>query len=226
MLDNWQRIEQIIKWSGAPSVNAFAREIGLSRGENLYQIKRGNNGISKDLAEIVTTKYPAISKAWLLTGEGNMLPSKAEQMRYDIPFYKIDAVDLINILSEAKPATQMRPMRPGEESTEIPEPEYYISFPLMRGCDFAAFSLSEAMQPEIPCGATLFMSRTEPSCITPGSTYLVKSKTFIGIRTLRRDPGSDKIRLVAKNSDAFDEVVINIDEIENLFHVKGVANIK
>lgn len=39
--NNWQRIEAVIKWANM-STNYFARYIGLARGENLYQIKRGN----------------------------------------------------------------------------------------------------------------------------------------------------------------------------------------
>lgn len=71
MLDTWHRLERVIKWTGL-SVNSFALNIGLKRSENLYQIKRGNNGISRDLANLITTKYPTVSKGWLLTGEGDM----------------------------------------------------------------------------------------------------------------------------------------------------------
>ena len=72
MLTEWQRLEQIIKWVGM-SVNSFGREIGLSRSENLYQIKRRHNGISRDLAEKICKRYPQISKAWVLAGEGDMM---------------------------------------------------------------------------------------------------------------------------------------------------------
>ena len=137
MLDNWQRIEQVIKWTGLPSISAFAREIGLNRSENLYQIKRGNNGISKDLAETIADKYPAVSRAWLLTGEGSMLPGSEEGKRYDIPFFKSDAADF----AEHNPTLK---------------PEHYISFPMYKGCDFAAFTLSDAMYPLIDRGAVLF----------------------------------------------------------------------
>ncbi len=47
--NNWQRMESVIQWANM-TTNYFARHIGLSRGENLYQIKRGNNGISIDVA--------------------------------------------------------------------------------------------------------------------------------------------------------------------------------
>ncbi len=52
------------------STNYFARHIGLARGENLYQIKRGNNGISLDVADRIVSKFPQVDKLWLLTGGG------------------------------------------------------------------------------------------------------------------------------------------------------------
>ena len=75
--DCWKRIEAVIKMSRM-TTNAFARHIGLARGENLYQIKRGNNGVSVDLANRITAKFPEVSKLWLLTGDGPMLNGKTE----------------------------------------------------------------------------------------------------------------------------------------------------
>ena len=66
--NNWQRIEAVIKWANM-STNYFALgHIGLARGENLYQIKRGNNGISLDVADRIVSKFPQVDKLWLLTG--------------------------------------------------------------------------------------------------------------------------------------------------------------
>lgn len=73
---NWQRIEMVIQQSKM-TANAFARHIGLPRGENLYQIKKGNNGISLDVATRICQHYPKIDKLWLLTGDGQMLRDDA-----------------------------------------------------------------------------------------------------------------------------------------------------
>ena len=44
-----KRIESIIRWANM-TTNYFARYIGAApRRKNLYQIKRGNNGISRDV---------------------------------------------------------------------------------------------------------------------------------------------------------------------------------
>ena len=74
-MTNWQRLEQVVDWSNM-STNRFALSIGLKRSENLYQIKRGNFGISKELARLITVKYPEISRLWLLTGDGEMLNTR------------------------------------------------------------------------------------------------------------------------------------------------------
>lgn len=74
MVDNngeWTRLHSVIMQSGM-SINAFAKHIGLPRGENIYRIKRGLNGISRDVADKVVHRFPQISKGWLLTGEGSM----------------------------------------------------------------------------------------------------------------------------------------------------------
>lgn len=73
----WERIEAVIKMAQM-TTNGFARHIGLARGENLYQIKRGNNGVSLDVADRIVAKFPEVSKLWLLTGDGQMLNGKTE----------------------------------------------------------------------------------------------------------------------------------------------------
>ena len=221
MLDNWQRIEQVIKWAGAASVSAFARELGLNRSENLYQIKRGNNGIRKDLADTIVSKYPLVSKAWLITGEGEMLQDKAAKEKYDIPFYKSDAEEFVATL-----ATIADGKRFGEEAGQWPEPSYYISFPMLRGCHFAAFTFSDAMQPEIPRGTTLFFERVTPETVIPGGVFLVVSAVFNGIRQLRREPGRRKVRLVPKNREDYDEVEIELSDIDSIFQVKAILQNK
>lgn len=228
MLDNWQRIEQIIKWAGAASVSAFARDIGLNRGENLYQIKRGNNGISKELAENITSKYPAVSKAWLLTGEGDMIPGKALKEKYDIPFYKADAAELISEIKwkVAEAIVNKKNIeaegRDEDWRTILPEPEYYTSLPMLKGTDFGAFSFSDAMHPEIPRGSVLFFQYAGIHSITPGATYLVISERFSGIRYLRKEPKENVFRFVPKNSESYDEILVPAEEIELLFEIRGI----
>ena len=144
MLDDWQRIEKIVRWTGL-SVNSFALSIGLNRSENLYRIKRGDNGISKELAELIAAMYPEISRAWIITGEGGMFIGNTEE-RNLIPAYDIDALTLAGM-------------------ERFPEESYVLSLPRAEHVTFAALMLTQALEPEIPVGATLLLSETEESCL-------------------------------------------------------------
>ncbi|MBQ4280010.1 MAG: S24 family peptidase [Rikenellaceae bacterium] len=204
MLTSWQRLEKIIKWTGL-SVNAFARNIGLKRSENLYQIKKGNNGISRELADIITTKYPMVSKAWVLTGEGEMFldAHKSGAESEGIPFYNIDAISIYQSHREA-------------------EPLYYIAIPIFDGCDFAARCMSNAMTPDIPPGAIIVLKEIDATAILPGETYLVVTGNFCGVRIIRRGAGDDQLRLVPRNVQDYDEITLDPAQILKLFAVKGV----
>jgi len=205
-MENWQRLEKVVRWTGM-SVNAFALDIGLKRSENLYQIKKGNHGISKELARIITERYPAISKSWLLTGEGSMLKDGTDmwgQQNRGVPFYNIDISAIKDI---------------GEQPVK---PVYYIDIPSFNDCKFAALSTSTAMSPEIPSGAIVLLKEHNPGKILPGESYLIITKTFTGIRNIRIYPQDDtKLRLVPKNTADYDEMVINKNEIDILYLIKG-----
>ncbi len=207
MLDNWQRIEQIVKWTGCASVSAFAREIGLVRSENLYQIKRGSNGISRDLSETIVERYPEISRAWLLTGEGVMLKNDPLNKNTPIPFFKADAAKIAQCELTGDNA---------------PKPDNYIYFPTFDGSAFAALTMSDSMAPEIPRGAILFFDRAETSAIVPGEMYLVISPRFNGIRFVRLTAQDGALRLVPSNGN-YDEMTLDAGEIENLFSVRGIV---
>lgn len=67
-----ERIRAIEKMKNL-STNALAKQLELKTAQTLYDIHKGKHGISKDLAEIISSKYLDINKLWLLTGEGEML---------------------------------------------------------------------------------------------------------------------------------------------------------
>ena len=108
------------------TTHAFALHIGLNRSENLYRIKRGYNGISKELADQIVKKYPEIDKLWLLTGERSMFntPKNKELEKYvypvpkGIPFYKGSIPEIINNQKGLKPS-------------------FYIDLPIIKECDLA-----------------------------------------------------------------------------------------
>ena len=158
--EKWRRLERVIKWTGL-SINSFALTIGLKRSENLYQIKKGNNGISRDLAELITAKYPSVSKGWLLTGEGEMLKHESPtelKSNTSIPFYDIDVTASI-----------------AEAFHDTPEiPQYYIDFPPLNDCTAAFPVFGESMEPDFFAGEVVLVKEiTNVDSMLWGEPYLV-----------------------------------------------------
>lgn len=205
-LDSWHRLEQVVKWTGL-SVNSFALTIGLKRSENLYQIKKGNNGISRDLADQITAKYTTLSKGWLLTGEGEMFIDT--QPTSGIPFYGEDAVAVVQI-----------------PSGERPMPNYYIQIPPLNDCHLAALSTGVAMQPDVPAGAIVMLQRADKHTIIPGETYLVICEHFKGMRVIRCTENPNELLLVPSNTEAYDPMTITRESIIMLYRMRGVISTK
>ena len=69
-MNDKERIEALMREYGLKP-----RKLALSVGvtpQNIYDIQKGKHGISKELADKISTKYLNISRLWLLTGEGEM----------------------------------------------------------------------------------------------------------------------------------------------------------
>lgn len=210
-MGSWTRLEQVIRWTGL-TTNAFALSIGLKRAENLYQIKKGRNSISKDLAELISGKYSGISKSWLLTGEGSMLADGENDECPDnsgIPYYGSN----ITFIKDQK--------------IKFPAPLYYMDIPVLSNCDFAVTWPDDSMSPEIPSGSIITLKETEIPSVLPGEIYLIVTDNYITMKRLRSIGDNEQsLRLVPANKDIYDETLIDKASILRLFIVKGVISVK
>ncbi len=211
-MTDWQRLEQVIKWTGL-STNAFAVGIGLKRSENLYQIKRGNNGISKDLAELIARKYPNVNRAWLLTGDGEMFGetsasggSAAAGQPEGIPYYNTDAIRFVCETGRRLPA-------------------YYINVPGFGDCDFAAVVTGDGMAPEVPAGAIVALKQVDPAGpVLPGEIYLAVTQQFALMRYVKLDRKvPDGLWLNPPDGSDEEPVGIRRERLTGLYLVKGIV---
>lgn len=198
--NNWQRIEAVIKWANM-STNYFARYIGLARGENLYQIKRGNNGISLDVADRIVSKFPQIDKLWLLTGEGQMFAD--ERLRgSQIPFYDVDVEQGIGILDRLEPSSN-------------------LIVPPAGDCDLAMSYAGRAMGACLPPGTVVLLKAVDRDAIIPGEEYVIVCRKIVTLRIVRAAEEEGKVRLVAGDRDHYDDILLNVSDIVSVYKVKG-----
>jgi len=212
-MNSWNRLKKVIDWSGL-SVNSFAKSIGLKRAENLYQIKKGNNSISKDLSELIAIKYCNISKSWLLTGEGDMFIGESEKANNEsllkrIPFYNYD-ISMLKL-----------------ENGKLPHTEQYIEVPLLNNCDFSTLCVGESMTPDIPSGSIVTLKEIGIDLLLPGEMYYIVTNEFSTVKFIRTEENNpSKLRLVPGNKDDYDESLLDKSSIRHLFLVKGVISYK
>ena len=197
--NNWERLMRILARAGM-SINLFAAHLGLGRAENLYHMRKGNYGISHDLADRIVNSDPDIDRTWLLSGVGNML--KSEPARRDtIPFYKDEAeVALLDI----------------ESSTS--DTEYVV--PYFTGADAVLRSHSMAMNDTLSVAHDLFLKNISPDEIVQGNEYalLVGGEVlWRRVRFVARD--KNKLRLVAHNREEFPDIFIERAAIKRAWRV-------
>ena len=202
---NWERLESVIRWANM-TTNYFAIYIGLTRGENLYHIKRGNYGISLDLADRIVQHFPEINRAWLLTGTGSMLKDEIP-VSYGIKYYNEEVEQLLVDINRYKHISD-------------------VAIPSINGCDIIARSYSRAMC-EPTCAVTeLFLKQVELDNIIQGNEYVVvlndKSAIWRKMRISRNKQGW---RLVARNRDDFKDIIIEHSDIVQAWRVIAKTSI-
>ncbi len=200
--DGWDRLSQVVEESGL-TLHSFAMAIGLLRSETLYQIRRGQIGISNKVADSIIAAYPQYNKAWLLTGFGNKYadPSSAKG---HIPFYNCNLSQIINI--------------------DHIEPESYIFLPMASSADFAIIYHGEDMMPSIPSGTVLLLSKCDPRAVVYGNEYVVVTEKFVTLRRVRNqqsDTLEPRFRLEADNPDRFDSVTVCVADVLATYAVKA-----
>lgn len=200
----WQRLSAVIEWADM-TANYFARHIGLPRGENIYQIKRGNNGISRRLAERIVSHFPQISKMWLLTGEGEMFVD-VQPVLNTIPFYNAEIEEWIHRLDELTPTAEM-------------------VIPQLADCELAMIYHGKPMESLFPAGSTLFLKKKSVESIIPGREYAVITKKIVTLRNVRLAKKADELRLSPADHLNYDDMVVPIDQILAVYEVCGQLTI-
>lgn len=189
----WERIERVLLHSGL-SANALAYHIGLKRSENLYQIKKGNHGISKSLAIRINKCFPEFSVAWLLTGEGNRKDETG------IPFYEDFSI--------RSPALQ-------------PDKLLAISPEFCNGAEYATIYKEYSLHPLVPSGSYVLL-KTCPGEIVFGNAYYIETENSRLFRIVRKTKNDNVLKLVALASDQYDDLSIHKTHIRGLYRICGM----
>ena len=199
--NNWERIELLLKYLNL-SANAFALSIGLARSENIYHIKRGNYGISYDLAERIVAVYPDINPTWLLSGVGDMLQNARNQYS-SVPFFEGDIEEVLRPDAEIKAKALGR---------------YRV--PFQCDCEMVVRSLTKAMITPGTASTDLFLKRVTVDEVIQGNEYVVALGDRVLWRKIRMNKDdAGQWRLVSMDKEVYPDIIINKSDIRVLWRV-------
>ncbi len=193
---DWDRLRQVIEWAGM-TVNAFALHIGMSRSEVLYHVKRGQNAISRNVADMIVAKFPQVSRTWLLTGSGAMLAGDESQRM--IPCYDCEF--------------SMLALTPNSQQITS-----YVSIPGMEGVDLALVYHEDDMSPSIPRGTMLFLGKIDLQEAVFGEEYMFVCQKNVTLRSMHACDDPSCLRLVAAN-DVYGEQIVATADIREVYAV-------
>lgn len=200
--DNWSRLKKVII-RFEKTINGFAMQIGLQRAENLYHIRKGNYGISQDLADRIIKCDPEIDRTWLLSGVGNMLKSDGVQQE-QIPFYIDEVESIITNLDSVEPAG-------------------YMTLPYKTNSDLVVRSFSKPMSDTISAAQDLFLKRTEVTDVVQGNEYVLvlnRPEDNVLWRRVRWVSRNDsRWRLVARNREEYKDIFVDRSEVKEAWRV-------
>lgn len=197
----WERIEKVLKHAGM-STNYFAEYIGLPRGENLYQIKRGNNRISLDVAQKIHEKFPKFSIPWLMFG--------------DLGIVDMGDIDVVRILPLHRDIWNM-PLPPEKSSAE----QFIISSAAANGAEFAVQLNGDPMTTPfyLRDAILLFRQKRLEEVGTGSGLYLIEQEETRLFKFLERKAYMDGILMVDIVPDYQASEVVNDEEIISLWQV-------
>lgn len=196
----WERIEKVLKLAGM-STNYFAKYIGLARGENLYQIKRGKNRISLDVAQKIHEKFPKFSIPWLMFG--------------DLGIVDIGDVEVARILPLHHDMWNM-PLPP-KKSAE----QFIISAAAANGAEFAVQLNSDPMTTPfyLRDAILLFRQKKLDEVATGSGLYLIEQKDKRVFKFLERKAYMNSILMVDIVPDYQAPEVVDARKIKSLWQV-------
>ena len=204
-----QRLNKLIEYL-AISKREFERRINVSNGY-LNQLKHMPK---EEILERISIQFPELNISWLLTGEGEMLKSEAQQcdslsdrtgksrIRY---WVDVDATAGGLTMFEDNPMSRCIEM----------------SIPEFGDCTDAVNLHGDSMFPLFKSGQIIILKEWVESFIDFGNVYLVITKSGNRmVKYLRKGSDAAHVLCVSENP-AFDPFEILIDDILKLYIVKG-----
>ena len=203
-------LNSVIDYLGI-TVNQLSESIGKNRSQWAYDVLNPEKkvGISKNIAELISQKYPQISKSWLLTGEGNML--KDEQHVSEVTEVKslshlksseVKKDEQMVNLYDFEASAGLRSLLDNNHANIID----FIRIPNLPKCDGAIHIVGDSMYPLLKSGDIVLYKEmpVDMQHLFYGEMYLIsyiiEGDAYVVVKYINRSSqGEPYITLVSQN---------------------------
>lgn len=211
---HWDRLSQVIRRSGL-SIHRFAKAIGLKRAENLYQIKKGKNRISCNLAYRIHALYPMYSVGWLLTGEKTE-PAEA--------FPELSVTDSATPFGLPVVTLPFYRSLVGRDIYQpmIPDCCLHLSECLCHGALLATVFRGSQLYPLLPQNCIVLLKPCTPDEVTDGSLYYIETRSLRIFRIVQAEEDSSFLTLTTPAGE--DDLEIEKKEVRAVMESVGVIS--
>lgn len=204
-----QRIIEFTKYKGIGQTK-FERAVGLSNGY-LNQLRHAP---SYEKIQMIIGTFPDLNEVWLLTGEGEMLKSEAQQPDSLPARTEKSRIRYWVDVDATAGGLTMFDDNPMNKCIEMSIPEF-------GDCTDAVNLYGDSMFPLFKSGQIIILKEWVESFIDFGNVYLVITKSGNRmVKYLRKGSDAAHVTCVSENP-AFDPFEILIDDILKLYIVKG-----
>lgn len=222
---------------------AFAKKLGYSRADKIYNVLNQKNKPSFDILADITRNFENINIEWLLTGIGH--PFKEKQTVQNINKYSnesnliiqgtqnilprcitVDSNNSENIIMLDIMAAAGYPDNIDNPQYLTEQPAFSIPRPEFQGATFRGFQVSgDSMDPTLPNSSWVFaMAVDDPDLIKDGLVYVIVLRSGVVVkRVLNRLKERRQLILKSDNS-TYPIKSIDQDEILEVWAVKALMS--
>lgn len=212
-----QRLIAFIKYKNL-SQKRFEVSVGLSNG----YVNNIRQSITPDKLQKIALCFPDLNKAWILTGEGDML--KSDNRNGVVSINQSQIHDYPN----GTPVLDID-VTCGKEFRDLRDERVigYVDLPIIRNDSYIVTATGDSMSPKVLSGDFIVIREIKNrDYFLWGHMYLVVTPEYRMLKYIEKHPTDQKEHIVLRSeNEAYSDIELPIKDIFKLFVVENIISI-